>query len=242
MRIFLSGAIAVILSWLGVGCRVGDRVEKPENPDHLSGYYLTHPQSLRFFAQTTKTSVTQESDAPLFMIPTEVSQFLSNPVALILEDLATGRASLARPKGSQALPTNVGPGNILTFKGVTPKLTHWHDSACQSYLALTEDGAILKETKLTPPSGNPYPISGEIQLAIRVTTVFEGDCGPTFQALSDCYHDFTLCQGVNTSDNLRTQSAVTDTFSPWIRSEAMTAAEIAHLTGYGYTVTYRGDP
>ncbi len=245
IHVFLSGAITIIVSWLSSGCRLGDQiVNAPSpNPDRYSGYYMTQPQTLKFYATTTDTL---EKEAATSLIPSEIGQFMTNPVAFLLFDPATGKAGLADPQGKSALPTLLkASDHSLSYNGVTSATTYWRDPACQSYLEISEDGSLSPSTSTptstpsTLPTENSLPIAGEIQITIRVTTQFQGNCTPTFLELSQCYQDPTQCGGSSDAENLQIQTVVMNAFAPWIQSQVMTATDIPILTNFAYEVFYQ---
>src|SRR3954471_21243119 len=91
---FLYGAVAIVLSWATTGCRFGNYTETQTNPDQLSGYYVSEPKALTFFATTTSP---QQKTAPVSQIPAEIGRYLTNPLVLIMLDLNSGKAALTSP-------------------------------------------------------------------------------------------------------------------------------------------------
>jgi len=236
ISLLLSGSIAVILSWVASGCRVGDQVVAQPNPDQYSGFYLAQPQELKFTATTDKTL---SKDAPLSSIPTEIGQYISNPVAFLLQDLKTGSAVLADPAGSQGFPITFNPDLTLTYQGTTTPSTFWHDKECQTYLEVLENGTLSKTVTGHIPAGNTRKIMGEIHLTVQVNTLFNGNCRATFQSLANCYQDASQCEGSSSTENLQNQSAVIENFRPLLESETITPADIANLVNYSYEVSYQ---
>jgi len=237
--LFFGGAIAVFLSWIASGCRLGSFVDPapiPLNPDQISGYYVVLPQKLKLYATTAQT--TQQTGA-ISLIPQEVAQFMTNPVALILEDLPSGAAALTTPKGKHALPVYVNTDNTLTYHGTTPNRTYWLDPECQSYLEIAESGKVIKTTSVTAPLGNELPLTGKLELKIQVITQFEGNCLPTFSSIAKCYQDVTQCAGKDSTENETLQATVIELLNPWIQSKAILPADIPNLVNYAYEVSYQ---
>src|SRR4051812_23073058 len=100
IAVLLYGAVAIILSWFTSGCRVGNQVVEQPNPDQTSGYYVTQPQSLTFYVTTSKT---EQKSAPVSQVPPLIGEIMTNPVALIVLNLDSGRSVLT-PDGKSGLP------------------------------------------------------------------------------------------------------------------------------------------
>jgi hypothetical protein len=221
------------------GCRLGSYVEAPArapNPDKISGYYSTQPQTLKLFATTAQT---HEESGAISMIPQEVGQFITNPVALIIQDLTTGSAALTSPTGKHALPIYVNEDSTLTYHGKTASMTYWQDPECQYYLEISENGKFTKTPPIATPSGSDLPLSGKLELTIQVINKFQGNCAASFTLISKCYQDVNDCGGKDSTENEDLQAIVIELLDPWIQSKAILPADIPNLVNYAYEVSYQ---
>ncbi len=221
-------------------CRFGNLLIPSSNSnttssDKVSGFYVAQPQSLKFYATLTSTI---EKDAPTDQIPNLLSKYITNPVALILENSATGLAGLTSPTGTQAFPVLVDSANHLNYLASTTPQKFWQDANCQKYLQISETGTVTQNPGVTPPIGNTYRLSGSIQLTIQVITQFQGDCSPSFQAMHQCYLDSSQCGGSDPSSNASLQAQAIQIFAPWINSQTIQVSDIPNLTNYAYEVSY----
>lgn len=230
-------SIIIIIPLELAGCRLGNREEAAPQSASYTGVYVTLPKSLTLSVRVDG----KEEQAPLDlgMIPKLITQFLTNPVFFGEVDKATGLGGLASPKDtSKALPVYVASDGTLTFSGTTRPLPYFTDPECLSHLAITEKGALHKDSKVPSPAGNKLPLAGRLSLDVKVATVFEGSCQPTFDALAQCYNDATQCGGSDASEDEAIHEAVVAAFSPFITAKILDAADISKVTEYSYEVSY----
>jgi hypothetical protein len=204
--------------------------------DGVSGFYVTEPQSLKFYATFTNTI---ERAASTSLIPNLLSQRITNPVALLLQDANTGAAILAAPTGTDGFPVTVDRDMNLTYNSSTSPQTLWLDPNCKRYLQVGESGKVTKDPSITNPSGNTHRLSGSLQLTVQVIYQFQGDCAPSLQSIYQCYMDSSQCGGTNVTANLDLQALVVRMFAPWIESQTIQISDIPHLSNYAYEVEYR---
>ncbi len=233
---FWSGAIAIILSFAISGaltsCYFGNREvnQTSSNPDTISGLYNTQPQTLQFCA-TVNGTTNCKSASPTSQVPAEVSQEMTNPVAVLMQDLSTGLAVFSDPTNTGSLPTlpvTVNSNQSLAYNEQTSPAQVWNDPSCTSTESLQENGSL---------SGGPG--SGRVAVTIQIVTTFDGTCGPTLQSIYNCYQDSTQCGGTSTSTNQQTQSQWQTMFNPYIQTAAMTATDIPNVANIAYEVTYQ---
>jgi hypothetical protein len=233
--IFLTGFLAFIS-----GCRIGNYIENasppPANPDHISGYYLAHPQELIFSVTTQQTL---QAQAPTYLIPTEVSGTMTNPAALLMKDLQSGSALLGNYAGKNALPIEVSSALAVSASWTTTPQTYWLDPACQSNLAVSIHGTLVQSPSMAAPAGTVATVSGALQIEFDVSTQFQGSCAPTFQTIANCYQNASDCGATTDSDNQQLQAYAQTLFGPLIQLNLITVPEIAQITNYAYQVSYQ---
>src|SRR5690348_12073028 len=92
-RLVLIGILSLFLAGFS-GCpRWGSHVEAQPAPDPYTGAYGTLPTTLMFLA-TIKGQNTRTASVPVSQVPLLISQKMSNPVAFVALDLATGLGAL----------------------------------------------------------------------------------------------------------------------------------------------------
>lgn len=242
---FRSGTLALSLFLLS-GCRLGNlflpgnsnsnSYSSGRSSDGVSGYYVAEPQTLKFYATQTNTI---EKDASLDQIPALIGQYISNPVALILQDPSTGQAAFTTPQGSQGFPTNVDSNLKINFLGTTQPKLFWMDPACKKHLEVSESGQVIRSNQVVAPFGNKLPLAGKIELTIQVIYQFEGDCTASFSAIHLCYLDSNQCGGSDSKTNSQLQAIAVKTFAPWIDSQTIQVSDIPYLTQLSYEVSYQ---
>lgn len=216
------------------GCRLGNHVESQPSPAQVSGYFQSQPQSLTFY--TTHTS-SQTASAPVNQIPAQVALVMTNPVAFILDDAATGAAYLAASDSSgYALPIYYNAGETLSYVGSTSPQVLWEDPACTTLLQVEESGKLTRFGE--PQTFLDFPTVGRAAATIRITRVIEGTCGPTMAELAGCYGDANACGGSSPEENADLQASVIDFFAPYIAAGTMTAADIPDVQGMAYEARY----
>jgi hypothetical protein len=224
------------------GCRVGNNtVTTDNNPDKISGYYDTVPQSLMFCA--TPAGNTSCKNVATNLVPSMISAEMTQPTALIVQDLDTGDAVFTAPRGGKtALPIWVQPDKTLYYANSSSEDILWKDPACTSKLYLEEDGAIMAGPA-NPVAGSTRATSGRVQLRVRVTEIFQeihpGACGSTLTLMSNCYQDVTQCGGADSGSNQQLQTQVQTMFNSYIQAGAISASDIPNLSNISYEVQYQ---
>lgn len=239
----IPGGVSVHALWVGLalaasvlfsGCRLGNHVEAQPSPAQVSGYFQSQPQSLTF--STTHTT-SQQVSAPVNQIPSQVSFVMTNPVAFILDDAASGASYLAASDGSgYALPIYYDAGEVLSYVGSTSPQILWEDPACTTLLQVEESGKLTRFASSQEFLG--FPTVGRASVTIRITRVIEGTCGPTMTALANCYGDVDQCGGSSPAENADLQESVVSFFTPYITAGTMTAADIPNVQGMAYEARY----
>lgn len=240
ITLFYSGGIALVLSWATTGCRLGNHVESQSNPDTLTGYYEMAPQSLEFCANT---SATQCKPAPSTEIPAIFSEVYSNPVALIMMDLASGAARIySLTVEDAAIDILVQPNKTLSFMGASRTSGFYDSVECTTQITVNETGRLnLEEGPFT--TGFPKHLSGRIQLEVMAVQKFTGDCNASMTAAYECYTDpdaaLEKCMGSTLKDRQAAREYLEEFFGPYIKAEAMRIEDIPLLTSLAYTIQYQ---
>lgn len=232
----LSGTVAILLSWMLSGCRFGNNVVTPENPDPITGYYQTQPQSLQFCVTFT-SSATECRNVSTNQVPSLISQVLTQPVALQVTDPNHGEALFFDPFGNgTALPISIDLSNLeLSYLGYGNPTPLWSDENCTSQLFIESEGAI---TKTDPTEVSGLTTKGRIGLSIEVFEIYQGSCTNDLLEIEDCYSDANQCNGSTSSENAALQESVQNYFNPYIESGAMSSDDISDVSSLGYSVNY----
>ncbi len=238
---FLALSLTLLLCVAGFGCRLGNqmitRAPQSSGPVTLeTKYYATQPKSLTFYT-TTRGTLLQKS-ASLTQIPNEIAKIVTQPVALAIEDIQTGKGSLSAPLGKRALPIIVSGNGSLAYFGSTSPKTLWLDSNCKRHLEITEGGNLFPSPSPTSLPGISLPLAGSLAIRIRVATQFTGNCGPSFQLIAKCYDNPNDCDGESADQNQKLQELVQSFLAPYIQSNALKIEEIPDIENYGYEVSY----
>lgn len=240
--IALVSTVIVVTLFTG-GCRIGNYSSKSSSAetDTVTGYYDANPMSLQFCAAVSTTNCVSASTT---QIPAFISDNITNPLALILQDEATGEALMTAAVGGQtAIPIWVGADNTELFyaNNTSPQIL-WFDPNCTTRLYLEEEGSIVRSAGHHVEGTNSGQTVGSLTLSVQVIRSFEGvngACQTELQAMSACYQDINQCGGSTGADNQARQEWVQDLFETYIQAGAMTASDIAQVTGIGYEVHYQ---
>ncbi|MGZ3688748.1 MAG: hypothetical protein ACXVBW_10635, partial [Bdellovibrionota bacterium] len=88
-------------------------------------------------------------------------------------------------------------------------------------------------------SGSTLRLSGRVSLAITVTTVFDGNCTASLQAIAACYQSGgSSCLG-SVNPALGTQSDVIGMFGPFFQNGLVTASTLPTFSEIAYSLTYQ---
>lgn len=226
----------IILGLLSlIGCRLGNRVEYPPNPDQISGYYSTAAQFMKLCINAEETRCTEVS---AHQAPPEIAAVMTDPVALILKDPSTGRASWVGTDGQNySLPVTVGSDQSLSFLGSSAPQVLWADEKCTSQLWLEEKGGLNSADK--GKAWGKSTLSGRAELDVQVIRIFDGDCKASLKEMQICYQDSTQCGGSSDEENTAYQEYIKSIFDRHIEEGLLTAEEIPSITQIGYQVFYQ---
>jgi len=221
-------------------CRVGNNVTQAPaapNPDTISGYYETQPQTLHFCV--TINGESQCKPAAINLIPSALTSVFTDPVILLMDNLNTGSANFVdSDTATNALPIGVdGTKLSLAGKGSSPS-SFFGSQKCYSQLYVSEEGS-FDQSQISSRTINGHPMSGRIQLDVQVIESIEGDCVGLLQSAGACALDALQCGGATTAENNSIQEEVLYRFKPYLDSGAMTVNDIANVSMLAYEVTYQ---
>lgn len=231
----MFGSAAIFISWATSGCRFGSHIENPPDPDQITGYYQAIPQALTFYATTTNTI---QQTASVSLVPGEISEVMTNPVALKMDNLATGAARWISPINRVALPVNVSSDLTVSLRGATSPVTLWDDADCKTYLEISESGKLIKTQNVTQVPGSNLPLSGKTQVTFQVVNQLKGDCTGTLKRMADCLDNVTQCGESTAAESLAVQAQILELFNPWLKSGTVAISDIPDLVNFAYEVNY----
>ena len=246
----------LIITASGTGCRLGNQVVNPPNPDPYTGYYETQPRTLAFCSMhpdnVNPTEICKSTTTDF--IPTFVNAAMTNPLAF---------GALSQPTGTThgtaalypynlnkdvALPVDFDTNFNLNFNGQTlPSTLFVNNDGCTIQLVLSEQGAVTRypSVKTVTVAGLGLPTQGSVTLTTTVLYQLAGNCGQTLALMQSCYGDTTKCGASDPDPNLVTQENVdrhaycVDMFQPYIDAQAMTSDDIPKVQYFGYEVSYQ---
>ncbi|MFZ9595487.1 MAG: hypothetical protein ACO3A2_05355 [Bdellovibrionia bacterium] len=238
---FLSASIAVFLSWATSGCRMGNFQQtrsRSSGSDSISGYYATSPDTLKFYVATTTGLI--EKSAPLTLLPSEMTQVVTNPVALILTQASTGAARLINPTGQSYLPIFVNSDQTLSYAGNSEPAPFFLDPACKSSLEIVEWGKVNPNRDASlAPSSPTLALLGTLELTVQVMKTLSGECEATLLQLSACAQSAQNCGGTTEAQNQELHTWAEELFEPWILSGALSLADLPQMHAFAYEVTFK---
>lgn len=232
-----TGSLMILLSWMLSGCRLGNRVQAATDPDPITGYYETAPQSLAF----SSNLVAQAVSRPPNEVPDLIAVAFTNPVAVIMQDLATGEGAFVPVDGTRyAFPFYIDSQRRIGLAATTQKIPVFGtDTGCTRQYSVLEDGQL---TQAPGPStvGFSKPIHGRVELDIQVILSVSGEsCDSRMAAVQACYNDASLCGGADSAENETIQAQYFSLFAPYIRAGVMSATQIGEIRSVGYEVLYQ---
>ena len=235
---FFVGLMGLVFLGQILGCRLGNHEVTPQAPVSFTGVYVTTPKKI-LLGVSLKNEPLPKAEIEVKNLPAVLAQYITNPVGVVQTDPTTGSGMLVSTQDTtKTLPVNVSRDGVLSFVGSTKPQPFLVDPGCLSYLRITEQGALTKDSSVAPPEETDLPISGRMTLQVSLATKFKGTCGDTFQMLSDCYQDVILCGGNTPSENDKIQKAVASLFGPWLDAKLVEGPDIANITEYSYDVFY----
>jgi len=232
----LIGAAALL-----AGClRLGNNVVQSENPDKVTGYYESQAQTLELCSQNSPTTQTMCSKVATNLVPSMIGSVMTNPLALIVKDLSTGKAYFVGLNDSQpALPVYVDTKDLsLSFIGSTGSEVLWTDETCTTKLYIEEQGTVV-QGKGPFTSGSKLSLSGRVNLEVDVIRVFEGTCSDSLTKMAKCYEQLKNCGGATDAENTANQAWVQSLFDAYIQAGTMTLGDIPTVTRTAYHVSYQ---
>lgn len=249
-RLALTIVVLLLMASLFSSCRFGNNTEDPPappNPDKVTGGYKSEAVTLKYAVTLRSSGVQSINSVAPNQVPDEVGLVISNPVAVLvtdpvdqLDDLEWVQAQLFNPfyggSSAPALPVFVNQDTLeLSLSAQYNPVTFFTDSACVSQVTLNKSGQLYKENR-----GNigGLPIVGRAQILVTVLEEIDGDCDADLQLAEDCYFDHQACGQGTESANQSAQTAVQNTFNPYIDAGSMVASDISDVAELLYQVAY----
>lgn len=245
-------AVSCLFAAFFAGCiRIGNQVVQAPNPDDgVSGFYYTQPQSLTFYAQlSTETSpricttapgtgVQQCANTTSNNVPALLSQVMTNPVGLFVEDTTNQIAAVLATDGSgNNMGVTFNPSNnTIAYLGELYPTTFWNnDSACQRQVNWSGPGSYSRFST-TQVDGN-MRIFGRLTSEITITYTYSG-CGTDLPNMATCYATGNCGTGSAAGDaNLQT-TAINE-FGSYVNSGIIAPTDIANISYLSYQVSYQ---
>ncbi len=235
---FISGTAAVMASWLLSGCRLGNHLELPQNPDQISGYYETAPQSFEVCATYDHSSC--NLNTPVNQIPSMPAVIMSNPVILLMKDLKTGEALLGDSRGSgYAIRIFADESGRLTDERHFNPSTFWVDEPCYWQESIVEEGTYSKNSPGVSVSNQEPKISGKIELSFEYYFQFFGTCDQTLGTLYSCYLDPNKCGDTDSAKNAKYHLFTKSIFDLYLAAQVMQETDIKTAKALYFKVLYK---
>jgi len=239
------GTLAVLMSWVMSGCRIGNRTQNTP-PSIVLNFYEMAPQKYSAHVQLKNVSAPVTTDnMPISAVPTFLTNLLSNPIGIQV-DSSQGRAALFNPAAAPDSSGNVSSMGVnYNVSNNTYSMESTADEAFNTNCSLNETlsatGAVNSTDSGT--SIGKYSIAGHNQLVVKMdndfTAATAGGCDSTMTVIMNCYNDATQCQQTTTNDNLALQGFFQDLFAPYIQSNLITSNQIQDVTSMGFQLNYQ---
>ncbi len=248
ITLFLFGLNLIFLSVLLLGCQT------EEHSDTLSGYYALEPSYLTFFSRVFQINspedllpenllIEEKKELPLSWIPREMSFYLTNPVAFILQDLAQGKAiltptNLLSAKDISFVPISIHSNGSLSYHKFFSPVIYWNDPSCNKILEMTAKGSLIQSKYIVSPPQFENPLLGKIHLNIQIITHLHGNCELSLKNLLSCYEDITQCEEQTTEQSEAAQNKAIEILAPLLAAQIITPSKLINLRSYGYEILY----
>lgn len=232
----ILGTAAVSVSSCRLGNRVGAATSQSQLDDGVTGFYSSQLRRVQFCATLT-TGTTCKDEPRLGNAPYEVSDTMSNPVALILYKGSKTEGVLSHNslQGGR-LPINISGTTSLTFNG-TGSFELIPGFSCDGVLALDEQGAVSQHSSTQEISG--YPVRGNMILEFIVRRTWDAAaCQTALQYLKSCYDNVANCTQGPATDTQENHAYMQDWVDSYIAAGALTANDIPQLQGLSYQLWY----
>ncbi|OFZ17896.1 MAG: hypothetical protein A2X94_12705 [Bdellovibrionales bacterium GWB1_55_8] len=225
------GVVTLILIWAVSGCRFGNYVEYPQNPDTPMGYYETLPQDLNLCVTTNAAS--QCVKQPANLTPDIPAKIMSDPVMFLVDEANPADAAIVSAfNRNYSIPISFDPAT-MDLRLLAQPTEEPLSNTCMDRFNVEAQGKLNRVEKYEITVGSQtVSASGRVSLAFRVTESFQGECADTMDALYECYMESASCTNYD-------PKVVKATFQPYIDAGLMTAEDIANVTDIGYEVSYQ---
>lgn len=245
--LFLSALLAVVLSWLAPGCRVGNSQVNQENPDKITGLYQSHPTFLKFcvayFQEDEEGNIQKCQEIATLDIPSRIpdflAQFMSNPVGFLLDTNDSTLAYIVDPQVGALLPVYYDEDSReMELVGETDSTPFWGDDAsCLYKFSITTQGVLHYDPENAETIAD-QKTQGSLEVDFLGQESLEGDCESATLNTQTCYTDLTQCLGDSETERDAHQQQLRDLYLPYIVSGAMEASQISKVKSLGYEVSY----
>jgi hypothetical protein len=230
-------ALSLLLAAPLSGCRFGNRIEKAESVENLTGYYRAQasrlmfravlqpagaPQEVREFAGNTATP---PEDWDIFLTdPTGVAMDAKGPLGFLL--------GIVGDKGFKTPIEFTGAGQFK-ISPVQQEVRFTDSPPCTQVWTMGGQGKLAQTAKAT---FKDFPIRGNLTLSAVGNRRYEGDCTEVLEILSSCLQDINKCPGSTDADQKTWQNFVIGVYGPAIVAGGITAQDIETIQELGYTL------
>ncbi len=243
LGVLMGSSILALSFLLGLsGCRFGNNVITPEDPyaSDPSGYYKAGVENLEFCVDTASSTC---APASVSLLPDLARAVYTNPVIVLLEDAQTGAGYIAASdRSGNAFPVLIGSDNeTLAYSGATSAEILWDDPNCTTQLYLEQAGRLVTSSPNRGTELLGLPLSGDVELSVRVIQSIDGTCADSLTAMKDCYLDANTCGGSTGSENLLIQELAQDYLGKHVQSGALdlNASDFTQIRSLSYEINYK---
>lgn len=230
-----SGCVALIASWLLTGCRLGNRLEYAE-PKTLTGYYQMAIEGVTFCSTSVGVN-TECRTAPTNQVPSIAAGVFSNPVGLQMINENTGEGMLIGvvERVAADIAVHVGTNGFEIGFTVTDPLIPYTSQGCTVNMDWDGDGVAVKTEHHQMGS---YDTRGRVELDLKVTTTFAGNCQALLTALRNCYQSEAQCGGTTAAQNTALYNRTHLALEPYLLNNALTLNQIPTIESLSFRLSY----
>ncbi len=240
---FMSGILAIVLSWAVTGCRFGNSVTTAKNKDQITGYYEMRAQKIDLFTKLENEPSAREGVHSPNKIPAPIGSVTSNPSVLVMENLDTGLGFIGhyiQSKRVDWLPILISPSFGVSTSGQGDRFTAWGDQKCVRQHFFQGSGSLNQEAARLIAA---IQTRGRIEMDLTFYNTYTGqnshsDCQASLASISQCYSDSTKCTGKSQQEKETQQRIQRLRFSPYIDAGIIDLSDLPNVEAMGYEVSY----
>lgn len=242
---FISGTLALFLSWVMAGtltgCRLGNYVERSPSTDTME-FFQSKPKSMNVCAYVQGPSdvdVVETCVTKGMGFPTGLTNIFSHPVAMYTEQASPGLALFFNPEDpAKQIVVELDQSENVSYNESSSGSEIFWMSPCTRKDYLQVAGAVNRTTEIKGSTFDGYTLSGQLDIQVASIIDVGNECTDALADLAGCYQSAETCNAETAEEKAYWHEQARSFLAFWTNNGALVESDIPYLKTLAYEVKF----